>query len=195
MLLRGRNDPRPPLGAEPALLPGGFGRRWRRRRLGFPSRPSFPLSRSHAQARGGACDALGRFVESERGLPFEARGPVMSARTPPRDRVRGNRAFMGPSEALSGGLHGRLDALPTGGGDSFSGGCGGGQGVRAPAQAAGPCASLDGEARAFRRAAIKAEEGPQSTIRRASTSVTGSGNYPWAVFACGLCPNSAPASM
>ena len=50
-LLRRRDDPRPPLGTEAALLPGGVRRRWRRRpgRLGFSrSRPAFLL-------RGGPC--------------------------------------------------------------------------------------------------------------------------------------------
>jgi hypothetical protein len=66
-----------------ALLLGGLRRHRRRRRLWFPgSRPPFPLRGSHAPARGGAYDALGRFIARERDRPFEARGPVMSTRTP-----------------------------------------------------------------------------------------------------------------
>ena len=61
-------------------------------------------------------------------------GPVISTRTPPRKGSAAIQASCGLRPALSGGGHGRLDALPAGGGDSLSGGCGEGQGVRAPAR-------------------------------------------------------------
>jgi hypothetical protein len=63
--------------------------------FGFPGSPPLPLCGGHAPARGGACDALGSFAESERDRPFEARGPVMRTRTPPRKGPRRSRLRTG----------------------------------------------------------------------------------------------------
>ncbi len=74
--LRRRDDPRPPLGAQAALLLAGLRGRWSRRRfsLDFPgSRPAFPLRNGHAPARSGAQHAL------RRGGPGWGRGSRMHA--------------------------------------------------------------------------------------------------------------------
>jgi hypothetical protein len=61
---------------------------------------------------------------------------VISTRTPPRKRVRGDPASNGCSKALpSADRNGRLDALAAGGGDSLTGECGQGHGVRAACRA------------------------------------------------------------
>ena len=91
-----RNDPRPPSGL--------------RRRF-------FPAA-AHAPARGGTCDALGRFAERDRDRLFEALSPRDENQDAAPERVRGDPGFERLSEALAGGGHGRLYALPAGGGDS-----------------------------------------------------------------------------
>jgi len=60
------------------------------------------------------------FVKSERDRPFETlRSGDQDPNAAP-ERVRGHPGFERLSEVLSGGLHGRLDALALGGGDSLA---------------------------------------------------------------------------
>ena len=57
-------------------------------------------------------DALGRFIESEPDRPFEALWPRDEYPDAARERVRGDPGFVRLSEALSGGLDGRLNTIP-----------------------------------------------------------------------------------
>jgi hypothetical protein len=69
----------------------------------------------NAPTRGGACDALGRFVARDRDRPFEAQRPGDEHADVAPERVRGNQGFVRLSEALAAGGHGRA-AFPAGGG-------------------------------------------------------------------------------
>ena len=88
--LRRRDDPRSPLGAQAALLPGGL-RGHRRRCRCYPgvpqSRPAFPRRGGHAPGRAGACDALGRFAFK----PLRSRDQHPDAAP---ERVRGDPGFV-----------------------------------------------------------------------------------------------------
>ena len=109
-------------------------------------------------------DRRRRFVDSERDRPFEAPRPC-------DDNPDGAARRRWTAAATAASMRSRRAAeIP------FQADAVGGRECGHLRKPPGLGASLDGEARAVRRAAIKAEEGPQSTIRRASTSVTGSGN-------------------
>ena len=101
------------------------------------SRPAFPLRGGHASARGGAQDALGRFVAPNATVLSKPRGPVMRTRTPPVKGSAAIQASNGLPEALPGGLHGRLDALAPGGEDSLAIEDGQGHGVHFAGHAGG----------------------------------------------------------
>jgi len=68
-----------------------------------------------ACAGAGAQNTLGCFVDSERDRPFEALRPGDENPDAAAERVRGDPGFERLSEALPGGLGGRIDALPPNG--------------------------------------------------------------------------------
>jgi len=82
------------------------------------SRPAFPLRGRYAPARGAAHDALGRFADRDRDRPLEAPRPRDENPDVAAERVRGDPGFERLREALAGGLDGRFNALPPGGGDA-----------------------------------------------------------------------------
>jgi hypothetical protein len=109
-----------------AFLPGGLDGCPRPRRCGyFPAADRrFLCASAHAPARGGACDALGRFAERGRGHPFDACQPGGQNPDAAPGRVRADPVLVRLREGLGGGRDGRRDALPAGGGDSVAVGYG-----------------------------------------------------------------------